>query len=331
MNQSIARIAILVCFIILSLGCASVHATSLYPTSFKAQLQDSDRDGVINLRDLCPNTPHGSAIDNNGCALTNTLYHNVRFQAQFDTNQYQLDEPLHNQLAELAETLKTHPNSLICIEGHTDSQGSPYYNFLLSKKRADALAERLITHFHIAPERIIRIGYGQQRPVITHTGSADTKQNRRVVARILMPPKDDTGASWRIPFKLNQYRISEQQKTSLQPVALKLNQQPESLVLIAGHTDASGQYQHNMRLSQQRAEQVAKYLEKAYSISEHSILTLGYGATRPLVENDTADHRQQNRRVEVRLMEQMQVSQRVILPKWTIWSVDELENSPQSN
>ncbi|WP_082825360.1 OmpA family protein [Marinomonas sp. TW1] len=331
MTQSIARNAILVCFIILFLGCASVNATSLYPSSIKSQLQDADRDGVINSRDLCPDTPQGSAIDNEGCALTNTVYHSVRFQAQFDTNQYQLDAPLHGQLAELADTLHTYPDSLIFIEGHTDRQGSPRYNLRLSKKRADALAALLVTHFQIAPTRIIPIGYGQQRPIAADTGSTDTERNRRVVARILTPTKGDTTTSWRLPFKLNQYRVSEQQKALLQPLVLRLIQQPEQLVLIEGHTDASGQFQHNMRLSQQRAEQVAGYLEQEHSINEQSIMALGYGANQPFVDNDTAYHRQQNRRVEVRLLEQLQVSQQVILPKWTIWSVDELENPRQSN
>ncbi|AEF54202.1 OmpA family protein [Marinomonas posidonica] len=331
MILSVARTAICVCLLSLSLESALVCAASLYPDSLKDQLQDSDRDGVINPRDLCPNTPSGSAIDNQGCALTNTVHYNVRFQAQFDTNQYQLNDHFHSQLATLADTLNKHPDSLIYIEGHTDSQGSPRYNLLLSKKRADALADLLITRFQIAPKRIIPLGYGQQRPIVADATSASNHQNRRVIARILTPLKNDLIDSWRMPFRLNQYHLSKRQKQLLQPFILTLLQQPDSLVLIQGHTDSSGQTQHNMRLSQQRAEQVAGYLEKEYVIDEQRIMTQGYGATQPMVDNDTAHHRQQNRRVKIRLLERLQESKQVTLPKWTIWSVDELENPAQTN
>ncbi|PKN10388.1 MAG: hypothetical protein CVU72_01380, partial [Deltaproteobacteria bacterium HGW-Deltaproteobacteria-7] len=54
----------------------------------------------------------------------------------------------------------------------------------------------------------------------------------------------------------------------------------------------------NMKLSQNRAESVRKYLIDKLGIDPATITAVGYGKTRPIAGNDTPEGRQKNRRVE---------------------------------
>jgi len=69
-------------------------------------------------------------------------------------------------------------------------------------------------------------------------------------------------------------------------------------VLIEGHTDDVGSAAYNLDLSLRRAEAVADNLKKA-GVEEARIMTRGYGEEFPVAGNDTDEGRQQNRRVEI--------------------------------
>ncbi|MBB1076326.1 OmpA family protein [Rhodoferax sp. 4810] len=84
-------------------------------------------------------------------------------------------------------------------------------------------------------------------------------------------------------------------------LATILQQQPELRVLLQGHTDNVGDNESNQILSLERAEAVKKALIKL-GISPDHLHTEGMGETQPLVPNDSAMGRTQNRRVEVHLI-----------------------------
>ncbi len=67
---------------------------------------------------------------------------------------------------------------------------------------------------------------------------------------------------------------------------------------VEGHTDSVGSDEYNQTLSERRAQAVRDYLVQQ-GISEGSIVARGFGKTRPVASNDTAEGRQQNRRVEL--------------------------------
>jgi outer membrane protein OmpA-like peptidoglycan-associated protein len=77
-----------------------------------------------------------------------------------------------------------------------------------------------------------------------------------------------------------------------------LNKNPNRNLLIEGHTDNTGGEDLNIKLSQQRAEAVRDLLI-ARGVSPQRITTRGYGPKYPLVSNDSAAGRQQNRRIDV--------------------------------
>jgi outer membrane protein OmpA-like peptidoglycan-associated protein len=85
---------------------------------------------------------------------------------------------------------------------------------------------------------------------------------------------------------------------SVEKLADFLKTYPKRHVLIEGHSDNLGTEEYNVRLSQQRAEAVRDMLV-ARGVAAPRIRTKGYGSKFPMVDNDSAAGRQQNRRVEV--------------------------------
>jgi len=67
--------------------------------------------------------------------------------------------------------------------------------------------------------------------------------------------------------------------------------------LIEGHTDNVGAAAYNMKLSKNRAESVKKYITDK-GVDGIRIIAVGFGLTKPVVSNKTAEGRQRNRRVE---------------------------------
>lgn len=80
-----------------------------------------------------------------------------------------------------------------------------------------------------------------------------------------------------------------------------LREFPEAPVTVEGHTDSQGNPEFNHALSQRRAIAVREYLLAAMPISSDRISAVGYGETRPIATNATAEGRERNRRIEVLL------------------------------
>jgi len=74
---------------------------------------------------------------------------------------------------------------------------------------------------------------------------------------------------------------------------------PDSTIQISGHTDSTGSAEVNKNLSQQRADNVARFLVEVGGISASRLMATGYGKERPVASNETAEGRAANRRVEI--------------------------------
>lgn len=116
------------------------------------------------------------------------------------------------------------------------------------------------------------------------------------------PPKvaDTLTLPDQIEFETNEARIKQTPKTmaSLEQLASQLKKHPEITKLrIEGHTDNVGKERLNEKLSKARAQAVATWLSQ-HEIEASRLVAVGYGAKRPLVSNDSPEHRQMNRRTE---------------------------------
>jgi OmpA-OmpF porin, OOP family len=103
-----------------------------------------------------------------------------------------------------------------------------------------------------------------------------------------------------IEFELAESRIMQTPKTlaTLEQLAETMKTHPTITKLrIEGHTDNAGKAKRNDTLSKARAEAVAQWLTQ-HDVAASRLVTVGFGAKRPLVANDSADHRAMNRRTE---------------------------------
>lgn len=105
--------------------------------------------------------------------------------------------------------------------------------------------------------------------------------------------------SGNVLFETNKSKLFPQAEVKLNEVAKALTQQdPDSTIIVEGHADSQGDDQHNLELSQARAEAVREYLI-ARGIAADRIVAKGYGETRPIADNKSPEGRANNRRVEI--------------------------------
>jgi OOP family OmpA-OmpF porin len=81
-------------------------------------------------------------------------------------------------------------------------------------------------------------------------------------------------------------------------VADFMKEYPTTNTVIEGHTDNRGKYEYNIKLSERRAESVRSYLVEKFGIESSRLSTKGYGYTKPVATNETAEGRQRNRRID---------------------------------
>ncbi|MCV2402640.1 OmpA family protein [Marinomonas sp. C2222] len=160
-------------------------AESLYASKIQPRFVDNDRDGVIAARDLCPGTPIGAAVDNNGCEAQTKKLLSVELNVLFDSGKSNIRPKFYSELRELAVFLKANPNSTVVIEGHTDDVGAESYNKNLSQARASSIADVLVDSFRIKQSRVKAVGHGESRPIATNDTPQGRERNRRVIAEVI--------------------------------------------------------------------------------------------------------------------------------------------------
>ncbi len=84
---------------------------------------------------------------------------------------------------------------------------------------------------------------------------------------------------------------------------------PGGRVIIEGHTDSFGGDDQNYILSEQRAESVRQYLLVQMGINPEKISSIGYGETKPVANNETPQGRAKNRRIDIRIVPNLDLSQ----------------------
>ncbi len=99
-------------------------------------------------------------------------------------------------------------------------------------------------------------------------------------------------------FDVDSAELRPTLRTDLAAVARNLQQYPDSLVSVVGHTDDTGSDSHNFDLSERRAQAVSWTLMDE-GVDSARIQSYGQGETRPVASNATEEGRAQNRRVEI--------------------------------
>lgn len=111
--------------------------------------------------------------------------------------------------------------------------------------------------------------------------------------------RDGRIAIYGIYFDFDKAEILPESQPQIEQLAALLKAKPYLSILVVGHTDAQGEFEYNMTLSQQRAQAIADALVSGFEIGASRITPAGAGMVAPVDTNRTEEGRAQNRRVEI--------------------------------
>jgi OmpA-OmpF porin, OOP family len=142
------------------------------PMAAAPKPMDSDKDGVTDNLDQCPNTPLGATVDARGCWT-------YAAKVLFDINSAKVKSEAYTMLQEAVLIMKKNPDLKVEVDGHADSTGAAAYNMTLSEKRAEAVKKYFVDQ-GIDPDRLTTKGFGITKPAAGNDTKEGRAKNRRV-------------------------------------------------------------------------------------------------------------------------------------------------------
>ena len=143
---------------------------------------DSDKDGVTDTADFCPETPVTDKVDARGCSIMTSEKVSFRLDLKFDHNSAMLSAQDMVQIEKFVKFLNNHPDTTVEIQGHTSIQGKDWYNERLSQQRADAVKDVLVNQFNLSRNRIKAKGFGSNVLLSSENTEQAHALNRRIEA-----------------------------------------------------------------------------------------------------------------------------------------------------
>ncbi len=148
---------------------------------------DKDGDGVADKDDRCPST--AGTVANKGCPeIKQEDVQTLNFATQgieFETGSATIRTSSYPILDQVANVMAKYPSHSLSISGYTDNVGSDATNLALSKKRAKACFDYLISK-GVSSVRMTHAGYGEENPIADNGTKAGRQKNRRVEFRIFL-------------------------------------------------------------------------------------------------------------------------------------------------
>lgn len=144
-------------------------------------LADRDGDGVVNPLDLCMQSAAEVEVDETGCAAETEI---PLPEVTFAFGESTLEPDSIPVLARIAETLLHHPSLRLEVAGYTDSNGDRSANMAISRFRAEAVRDYLLSR-GVPAERLTARGYGPDNPIADNDTAEGRARNRRVALRRL--------------------------------------------------------------------------------------------------------------------------------------------------
>jgi outer membrane protein OmpA-like peptidoglycan-associated protein len=150
---------------------------------------DTDKDGVIDREDDCPTVPGLKELK--GCppapvlkAEEQKILERAFSSLEFATGKDIIKPISKPSLIELAALMKEHAADwTLKLSGHTDNQGDPFKNTLLSEKRAKAVKNFLITR-GVKSDKVMVEWFGPNKPIADNATELGRQKNRRVEMKV---------------------------------------------------------------------------------------------------------------------------------------------------
>ncbi len=149
-----------------------------------ADLQDDDRDGVINARDKCAGTKPGSEIDNDGCGSRIKSSNLMQLKVLFANDSASINPVFKDEIKTMIDFLGLYPDTAIELQGYASKVGNAEHNMALSKRRASQVRENMIST-GIDPSRVTILGFGDTSLDEKGDSVLSHALNRKVVATVV--------------------------------------------------------------------------------------------------------------------------------------------------
>lgn len=235
--------------------------------------QDLDQDGVKDQYDHCLNTLFGAPVNQNGCEIDNDK----------DGVVDRIDQCLNTALGVAV-------NRFGC-ENDEDEDGVPD-----SKDKCPGSPKGATVDAHGC--EIIDTDHDQVDDRVDEC--LDTPLNGTVNRHGCEPHEY---VLTNIIFQTYSHDIQESQRPILRKdAALLSNLKENEVVLITGHTDYIGSDDLNLRLSWRRANSAKNFIVNELDHLQQKVYINGYGESRPIADNSTEEGRQENRRIELKVI-----------------------------
>ena len=190
---------------------------------------------------------------------------------------------------------------IVEVEGKGDAQGqlvADKIRFNESDMRAAITSDTRVTPVEANMERVA--GQMDELYAVAAEARAEVKA---VNERVSSLDDYDVQETVAVTFRVNSAVLSPEAKQKLDELAAKTTSAKAFMIEVAGHTDSTGSDAKNFRLSRDRADAVVQYLAVQHKIPLRRFVTpMGYGKTEAVADNTTREGREQNRRVEVKMI-----------------------------
>lgn len=231
---------------------------------------DADGDGVINSKDRCPGTPRGEPVNEFGCSDSD-------------------GDGVADNLDRCPDTPPGTPvNESGCADldgdGVIDTRdlcpGTPAGTVVDANGCSDSDGDGISDRVDACPDS------EAGRPVMSNGCGMEQSVTLEGVN-----------------FGFNSSKLEPNARRILDLVAKSLKESPGFVVEIQGHTDNKGSDAYNLILSQDRANEVKAYLV-SLGVAPDSVIARGYGERQPIADNGSAEGRELNRRVEMKVIKE---------------------------
>lgn len=225
---------------------------------------------------------------------------------------YDAYETVKEQRARYLSEKSSLANSLRA-QGYDSDQALEIAGSILAVQRADYMTpeekEEYITAFFpndpaetvMATVQKVESGNYSETPATSQPSAAEIAAQREAEARAKAKAEKDAAigsvkSALLDSYKLDSTELNDEQKATLDRIAVVMNQYPDLTLQIKGHTCDIGTNSVNDRVGLRRAEAAKAYLLDK-GIAANRISTVSGGENEPVVENNSADNRKQNRRL----------------------------------
>lgn len=225
----------------------------------------------------------------------------IQTQQQIETTQERIGEERSGKASTLAADLDAERTRLAQTnKAMTDQQNDAALREARFKAEADSAAARLKRAAAAREDSLNKLLAEERAKAEARQNEARNKLNE-LQSKLIQVTQDARGiilSMSDILFDVDKATLKPDLQTSLAKIAGILSVYQELDVSVEGHTDNTGTAEHNMKLSEQRAQNVLDFLVKQ-GIEGKRLSAKGYGMTMPVADNATKEGRQKNRRVDL--------------------------------